>query len=818
MNQCTCKLVNFPTLFLKFLEILALALIIWFIRLMRRFTMEKSDDVGLVRNLSLFDIVMMGIAAMIGGAIFVLVGPGLEQAGPALIIAFLINGLITMFTAFTYAELGSTIPEAGGGFKWIREGLPRPNAFLSGWISWFGHMIAGSLYAIAFGSFMSSMINSSNIFGSQIQYLDKLFAVVAIAGLVYANIRGVSEMGKTGNVITLSQIVIIGLLISGALFAMIFTNPNWQTNFENFFPNGSSGLIIAMALTFIAFEGYEIIVQTGEEVKNPKRNIPKAIFISLSFVVAIYVIFTFAFVGGLDPSILGQESWEFIGGFGELGILKASEYLIPFGAIIVLTGGIVSTLSALNATTFSSSRVSYAMAKQHDLPERFNQIDKNYHTPKFAIVISGVIMTIVAVSLPLEQIALAAGVMFLFLFSQVNVSVIRIRRNFGEKLDYGFKTPFFPIVPIAGILTSIGLAFYLLFFNPLSWIIAVVWIIIGFMIYKGYSQKHEISYIAPLLFQSKQKIKTASRILVVYDKEHFEKLYKLSVLLAPNQNTEILFLDIVDVPVQIPLSYSEEFLKKTRDSQNDIKNIKDNTNMIRHIGRISHDRTEAILATLEEEGANTLLVNFDLIKNNRKLYSLSTCDIIGVRFGKDFDPTSQIVVSYDKGRHSDYGIEVANLIKSKTNSKLRIVRCLYDSPEKEQQILGKINEKLFDLGLSQIPIERLFSLGTPEESLISNFGTDELVILGSGNQSEQTYSPVTLKILNIISNTVLIVKDSRISHATTKNFYFTMVNLLERNLILYKIYLFAYLNIRKFVKTKHRNYEDDYYFAKPNGS
>jgi hypothetical protein len=274
----------------------------------------------------------------------------------------------------------------------------------------------------------------------------------------------------------------------------------------------------------------------------------------------------------------------------------------------------------------------------------------------------------------------------------------------------------------------------------------------------------------------------------------------------------------VDVPVQIPLSFSAEFLEKTKDSQNDIKKIKDDKIMIRHIGRISHDRTEAILATLEEEGANTLLINFDLIKNNRKLYSLSTCDIIGVRFGENFDPTLPIVVSYDRGRHSDYGIEVANSIKSKTNSKLRIVRCLFDSPVKEQQVLGKINEKLFDLGLSQITIERLISTGTPEESLISNFGKDELVILGSGNQSEQTYSPIALKILNSISNSILVVKDSRISHATTKNFYFTLVNLLERNLILYKIYLFVYLKTRKFVKTKHRKYEDDYYFAQPDDS
>jgi len=105
---------------------------------------------GLVRSLSLLDVVMVGIASMIGGAIFVLVGPGIGAAGPALMLAFLVNGIITLFTALTYAELSSALPSTGGGYRWIREGLPRPNAYISGWMAWFAHSIAGSLYAVAF--------------------------------------------------------------------------------------------------------------------------------------------------------------------------------------------------------------------------------------------------------------------------------------------------------------------------------------------------------------------------------------------------------------------------------------------------------------------------------------------------------------------------------------------------------------------------------------------------------------------------------------------------------------------------------------------
>src|SRR3970040_1005472 len=120
---------------------------------------------------------MIGKTGMIGGAIFILVGPAMDEAGPALMVVFMINGIITLFTALVYAELGSALPEAGGGYQWIREGLPRPNAFISGWMAWFAHMIAGSLYAVGFGSFLGHLLTIMNIV--VFEGLDKITAVLA---------------------------------------------------------------------------------------------------------------------------------------------------------------------------------------------------------------------------------------------------------------------------------------------------------------------------------------------------------------------------------------------------------------------------------------------------------------------------------------------------------------------------------------------------------------------------------------------------------------------------------------------------------------
>ena len=155
-------------------------------------------------------------------SIFVLVGPAIGLAGSAVIIAFIINGIITLFTAMGYAELGSAMPEAGGGYLWVREGLPRPNAFISGWMAWFAHIVAGSLYAVGYGSFQFSLLHMLGIVGDQpllgIIPLDKLIAVVSIAAFAYVNIRGASETGKLGIIVTVIQLGTIFALIAAWIF------------------------------------------------------------------------------------------------------------------------------------------------------------------------------------------------------------------------------------------------------------------------------------------------------------------------------------------------------------------------------------------------------------------------------------------------------------------------------------------------------------------------------------------------------------------------------------------------------------------------
>ena len=626
---------------------------------------------------------------MIGGSIFVLTGPAIGLAGSAVIIAFIINATITLFTAMAYAELGSAMPEAGGGYLWVREGLPRPNAFISGWMAWFAHIVAGSLYAVSFASFLNGLLMQLNLFkdvGSEGTLLilgiipfDKVIAIASVAAFTYVNFKGTSETGKTGDIVTVIQLGLIFALIGAGLWTM-HANPGWTLNFSNFMPMGIAGIVAAMGLTFIAFEGYEVIVQTGEEVKNPKRNIPRAIFISLSAVVVLYCLIAFVSIGAIFPEG-GVPSWKFIGDQGELGISAAAELIIPYGAFIVLGGGMISTLAALNATTFSSARVAFAMGRHYNLPHKFSAIHHRNKTPYIAILLSGLIMAVMASGLPLDQIAIAAGVIFLLLFTQVNLAAINIRRIYGDKLDYGFKTPFFPVIPIVGIFLKIGLAIYLLVTEPLSWVITIVWVAIGFAVYRVYIFRKELEHYAPTVTSEGALERKDFRILILYTPENPDRLIKFAIRVAKENNGEVDVLRVITVPEQTPLSAGIAFADSAKRAYKPLEDALDKEGITNHyLARISHDATEAILVTIEEQHIDLLLADFETLRTNKKLQTLATCDALAVKRADEdlqLEATSRMARSSDyiQARSSNYRLQpqASTQLRNENNKKKRLV-------------------------------------------------------------------------------------------------------------------------------------------------
>ena len=633
---------------------------------------DSSQHVGLVRNLGLFDITMIGVGAMIGAGIFVLTGIAAGTAGPALILAFAMNGVITVLTAMVYAELGSAIPEAGGGYLWVKEGLPGPNGFLAGWMSWFAHAVAGSLYGVGFGGFIYELLRILFLdpaahhdehagvflsaplhlpFGIELTEADlvqKIFAVLIILLFLYINYRGTSETGAVGNIVTVLKVIIILIFIVSGLF-VVFGEPARFDSFQPFAPRDIIGIVSAMGLTFIAFEGYEIIVQAGEEVRNPRKNIPRAVFLSLAIVVPIYMLVAFVIIGAVDPPE-GTPIHHWLGELGEIGIARAAAQFMPFGTFLIMVGGLLSTMSALNATTFSSTRVSFAMGRDRALPDGFSSVSRKTRTPHVALGWSGVLILFVALTLPIEDVAASADIMFILLFLQVNLAVLTIRGKYGKNLKYGFLLPFFPILPMIAIGMQFLLVLSLFEVSIIAWVYAAIWIGGGFLIYFAYARpRQEKAHRSPVVQQTELLTPTQEapyRVLVpVANPDSLATLLPPALHAARLNGGKVTLLHVVTVPSPTPLSSGHRYLA-AGDALREkaLSMVGDDEIALDYIVRLARGVAPAIIDTAQEQRADLLVIGWQgvpgsdgltvLGPNIDQVLSKVNCDVMMLQPGE----------------------------------------------------------------------------------------------------------------------------------------------------------------------------------------
>jgi hypothetical protein len=292
-------------------------------------------------------------------------------------------------------------------------------------------------------------------------------------------------------------------------------------------------------------------------------------------------------------------------------------------------------------------------------------------------------MAAMAYALPLAQIAIAAGVIFLLLFIQVNIAVITIRRIYGDKLKYGFKIPLFPVIPIIGIFLKLGLAVYLLIIDPLSWIITFIWVAIGFAIYRLHTFRREIEHYAPIITSEGDLSRKHFRILIPYTPENPDRLIKYATSVAKENDGEVNVLRVITVPQQTPLSAGVAYGEVARRSFDPLEKLLEKEGILSHyLVRISHDATEAVLATIEEQNIHLLIIDFETLRNSKKLQALVTCDVLAIRTTGDdlriFESTNRsttvtlpqqieekkkMLVLYDGGDHSDVVLKATSWLE-----------------------------------------------------------------------------------------------------------------------------------------------------------
>jgi len=644
--------------------------------------MKKFDtEVRLSREMGLMDATMIGVGAMIGAGIFVLIGIAAGVAGPALILAFVLNGLVALLTAMSYAELGSCFHDAGGGYLWVKEGLPKWNGFLSGWMSWFAHAVACSLYALGFGAYFGHVLNEIGLAIPHWGFVspEKLLAAGIAVLFAYINFRGASETGKIGNLVTMGKIVIL-LIFIGFGLEMMFSQGDWLGRFSPFMANGMGGVFKAMGLTFIAFQGFEVIAQSSEEIKNPEKNIPRAVFMSLLIVVPIYLLIAVTAIATVNPPS-GMTPWDYLAKHKELALVEVARNFFSGGGVMILFGGLISTMSALNATIYSSSRVAFAMGRDRNFPAFFGKVHPKKFTPHWSILMSLGIVILIVLSLPVEDVASAADIMFLLLFLQVNIAMIQLRKKRPD-LRRGFTVPLFPVLSILGILMLLFLAVYMFNYSIVAWIVTAIWIGGGLLTYKGYAAQREVVHV--------QKIKTLERIerkdytilVCLASPKAMTSLTQIALAIAKKHEAELIFLHLVEVREGRKLRSGLEEAELERGSISELEFLAEKAEVPVHtVIKVTHRISQGIIDMAAEENCNFIVIgrqkNPDFMD---KVFSSLIDTVIqkaptevAVLHGTvDVDRIHTILIPFGANIHTRLAMEIAPALADYCDAKLKV--------------------------------------------------------------------------------------------------------------------------------------------------
>jgi APA family basic amino acid/polyamine antiporter len=434
----------------------------------------------LKRAVGLLDLTALGIGAIIGTGIFVILGEAIGDAGPAIILSFVLAGVTCAFSALSYAELASSIPVSGSAYTYGYATMGELVAWIIGWDLILEYGVSVAAVAVGWGQYFNELLDT--LFGLSLPdsianppgdggsvNLPAVFIVLAVTGLL---ILGVRESARSNAVMVMVKVAIVIIFI-----ILAFTGFN-SDNLSPFNPEGFDGVVTAASVIFFAYIGFDAISTSGEEVNNPRRDLPIAIIASLAICTLLYILVSTSAVGALNyKKIEGQEA-------PLAAVMKALDFnwaanLISFGALVAITSVVLTIL-------YGQTRIMFAMCRDGLLPRSFAKISERRRTPVRITATFGILIAILAAFVPLEEIAKLVNIGTLFAFVITNIGVIVLRRTRPD-LERGFRVPFVPLFPIIGAALAIFLMKYL---ERATWIRFGVWLAIGVVIYFAYGIRH----------------------------------------------------------------------------------------------------------------------------------------------------------------------------------------------------------------------------------------------------------------------------------------------------------------------------------------
>ncbi|HEV3153881.1 MAG TPA: amino acid permease [Candidatus Baltobacteraceae bacterium] len=467
----------------------------------------SNQEHGLKRSLGPWALTAMGIGAIIGTGIFVLTGvASATRAGPSITISFVVAGFVSALAALCYAEVSSKIPISGSAYTYTYATLGEFLAWIIGWDLVLEYALGAATVSIGWSGYFVNILSQ---FGVTIpaQWANGphwgLSGQAGVSG--YANIpaaaiiliitallaRGTRESGMVNGIIVAVKLLIVLFFIAVGVGHIDQANyhlaPGPQTGLGGYFPFGWTGMLGGAAFIFFAYIGFDAVSTTAEEARNPGKDLPFGIIMSLAICTILYIIVV-AILNGMVPFYKLNVAFP---------VAFAMNYVhLGWASVIISLGAIAGLTTVLLVMMFGQSRIFFAMSRDGLIPPSFTRIHPTWRTPIYSTIFFGICIAIIAALTPINIVGSLTNMGTLAAFVLVSIAVPILRTKHPE-LKGAFEVPGGPyVIPVLSAVTALGLMFYLKVGNPvvwgffpIVWLWFLVWLVIGLVFYFLYGRK-----------------------------------------------------------------------------------------------------------------------------------------------------------------------------------------------------------------------------------------------------------------------------------------------------------------------------------------
>ncbi|MEV0703522.1 amino acid permease [Saccharopolyspora sp. NPDC050389] len=434
------------------------------------------------RTLNVWHLTMISVGAALGTGILVILSTAVPMAGPAVWIAFVLAGVTAFLSALSYAEMASRVPVSGSSYSYAYATMGEGIAWVCGWCLVLEYAVSVAAIAVGAGQYINEAIS---VFGLSIPDawmqppgsggIVNVPAAVIVLLATLPLIRGAKESAWVN---TLMVLIKVGILLF--FTAVAFTAFN-AGNFQPLAPMGVAGISAAASQLFFSYIGFDAASTAGNEAKNPRRDLPRAIIASMIIVTVLYVLVAVAAVGALPWT-------QFSDSESSLVTILSDITHQPWVALLFSVGAVIAIASVVLTVLYGQTRILLTMSRDGLVPKHFGRVSPRTGTPIANTLIVGVAVAMTAAFVPLGQLADATSIGTLFAFSLVNLSVIYLRRNRPD-LPHTYKVPLYPITPVLGFLFCGFLAVTL---GWETWVVFGLWMSIGVLLYFAYGRSHSV--------------------------------------------------------------------------------------------------------------------------------------------------------------------------------------------------------------------------------------------------------------------------------------------------------------------------------------